>query len=241
MRNTKLSYGLVCTIQKGVNTIKEVRDMTRDELVNYLAKRGKQLNQRFYRLEKKGLEKSSYTYQKTQKELGMGKPRYSQNPAVIARLSNEEIGNLKIDLDKKLTSSTTITGVKKIIDKRVKASLKKAQAIADILTEEAENIDIIHSEGVITESEWKYFLENGGGDLMNSEMLDSEQVIEDWLEYTKNGNVSTDDFVKTYNESMSKEEFELGDIVRGLKALNTKKSKKTNKTTKPKKRRSRKK
>lgn len=173
------------------------------DLVNWL---GKKINRRFNTLEKKGkgLNESAYKY--AQAELNQEQPRYNIRKSSLNKLSEEELRELGYLINKKLTSwSSTITGLKELESKRVGNAVVQLEATFGV---------------EIDEEDFKYFLTHGGGELLNNKYLDSEQVIEDWLEYTKKG-VSKSKFFKTFKEFTNKNKKGKVDLGKVHKEFNT--------------------
>lgn len=154
------------------------------ELAKEVKQMAKQINQRFYRLEKQELENDSYAYQLSKKETGKTKPRYSES---LNKLEDKPLDTLyqeSMDIFSKLFSKTSkIRGVKEIQEKRI--------------TKAIENLEF--SAGVkIDKNDFKQFLELGGGEFLNSKYLDSTQIIEDFVDATKDGNISIKEFLREF-------------------------------------------
>ena len=182
----------------------------RMELDTLIYKKSKQLNQRFYRLEKKkaGLKEAAYYY--AQKETGMQKPRYTVNKDKIKAMNTSQAYAQLLKIDKKLKSDTsTLRGLKGLAKRRIDAQMDVIKQYHDALS--------------VTDRQWIAFLESGGGELLNRYM-DSQQLIEDWMRNLKEG-ISSKDFIKTYNKFMddTNEPFDLGKVDRALKDLNARK------------------
>lgn len=148
----------------------------------------KQVNQRFYRLEKKsvGLRENAYRY--AQVETNKEKPRYTTNINKISSMSEAELTEFMLSLRKKVESpSSTIRGLKAVESKRIENAV--------YVINKSTGIDI-------EETDFKDFLENGGGKLLNRYM-DSTQLIKDWLDKSKQG-VTTKQFINTYNRYLNR-------------------------------------
>lgn len=173
----------------------------------------KQVNQRFYRLEKKdkGLRESSYRY--AQAETNKDKPRYTTNINKISSMSEAELNEFMLSLRKKVNSPTsTFRGLKAIENKRIENAV--------YIINKSTGIDI-------EEADFKDFLENGGGKLLNKYM-DSTQLIKDWLDKSKQG-VTTKQFINTYNRYLNRvrKPFDLADVEKAFnKIISKKKAKK---------------
>lgn len=179
---------------------------TREELNTLIYKKSKQINQRFYRLEKKnaGLSEAAYYYAK--KETGMEKPRYTVNKQKIAAMSVDQAYAQLLKIEKKIQSDTsTFGGLKKLGQRRIEAQLTALRERDEM--------------SGVTDEQWINFLESGGGLLLNKYM-DSTQLIEDWMRNIKKG-VTTDEFINTYNKYIDNTEvpFDLGKVDRELKSI----------------------
>lgn len=184
----------------------EVKKADREELIDLVNTLGKKINRRFNTLENKGrgLKESAYRYAQT--ELNQTSPRYNIRKSYLKNLSDEELKDLGLSISKKLSSfSSTLSGLKVIEDKRVSNAIYSLE-------------DTFGVE--INEKDFKYFLTHGGSELLNSKYLDSTQVIEDWLEYTKKG-VSKTQFLKTFKDFMSKNKKGKVDLGKIHKEFNT--------------------
>lgn len=169
----------------------------------------KQVNQRFYRLEKKdrGLKESAYRY--AQAETNKDKPRYTTNVNKISSMSEAELNEFMLSLRKKVNSLTsTFRGLKAVERKRIENAV--------YIINKSTGIDI-------EESDFKDFLENGGGKLLNKYM-DSIQLIKDWLDKSKQG-VTTKQFINTYNRYLNRvrKPFDLADVEKAFNKIISKK------------------
>lgn len=171
----------------------------------------KQVNQRFYRLEKKdrGLRESAYRY--AQAETNKDKPRYTTNINKISSMSEAELNEFMLSLRKKVNSPTsTFRGLKAVESKRIENAV--------YIINKSTGIDI-------EEADFKDFLENGGGKLLNKYM-DSTQLIKDWLDKSKQG-VTTKQFINTYNRYLNRvrKPFDLADVEKAFNKIISKKKK----------------
>lgn len=170
----------------------------------------KQVNQRFYRLEKKerGLKEAAYRY--AQAETNKQKPRYTTNINKISNMSEAELNEFMLSLRKKVESPTsTFRGLKAVESKRIENAVYV----------------INKSTGVdIDEEYFKDFLDNGGGKLLNKYM-DSTQLIKDWLDKSKQG-VTAKQFIKTYNRYLNRvrKPFDQADVEKAFKKIIDKKA-----------------
>lgn len=172
------------------NIIRELRISGNIEgLIDIVQQMSKQTNQRFYRLEKKGISKSSYGYQRAQDETGRKKPRYTESKAKLSKMDAEDLYRLAIDLNAKIASdTTTVTGLREIEHKRL---YNRTQSL------EAHGLSL-------TESEFKEFLDAGGSEFLNNKFLDSTQVIDDFIGATKSGNMTVKQFIDEYTKGQKR-------------------------------------
>lgn len=163
-------------------------------LARTVQKKAKQINQRLYRIEKQGLSKSSYAYRRTIEE--EDKPRYTTSLNKLNKMTRQELVQQAYNIQSKLSSHTsTIRGIKALNEKRISLSL---EALRNEINKTREDIEI-------NEDDFKKFLEQGGGEILNNKFYDSTQVIEDWQDNIKKG-ISTDQFISSYNEYAQQEE-----------------------------------
>lgn len=164
-----------------------VRQLKIERNVNELAKmarlHNKRLNQRFRELEKKGLTKESYAYQRAVIETGRERPRYTEAVSKLSKMDLDTLYKEAIDVAVKLDSDTTsLKGLYEIRNKKLQST-----------------VDTLQGYGIdIEKNDLIDFFANNGGMLLNSKYLDSLQILDDFVEFSKNGNVSVDEFVKTY-------------------------------------------
>lgn len=176
----------------------------------------KQLNQRLYRLEKKGIGRHEAAYVFAQEYTGKEKPRYDVNLERIKEMSLNELYQYGLELNAGLTAeSSTIKGVMSIQEKRSLARVKALEKRG------IKNID---------RDEFDEFLRNGGGEFLNSvkKYLSSDQVIEMWRDY--NGQLETQEFIDAfYTEKQRRERHKVSTIYRDLRKRTRKKRKKKRK------------
>lgn len=194
--------------------IKELRKLRdKEELVRYTQQLSKRVNQRLYRLEKaeKGLKESAYYF--AQKETGKEKPRYTTSEKKLNELSEQELIDRLVKLNQKLVSKTSTS--------RGLEELAKFRTTQSIYASESKKFQTMLEESDLTEKDFRKFLEMGGGKLMNSKYLDSEQIREDWLEVTKSGKVSSEEFINALNEFIERadEDEDYLKVIRDLKNL----------------------
>lgn len=163
-------------------------------LAREVQKKAKQINQRLYRIEKAGLSKSSYAYRRTIEE--EDKPRYTTSLNKLNKMSRQELVQQAYNIQSKLSSTTsTIRGTKALNERRI---FKGLDALREEINRTRDDIEI-------DEQDFKNFLEQGGGEILNNKFYDSTQAIEDWQDNIKKG-VSTEQFVNSYNEYVEQEE-----------------------------------
>lgn len=163
-------------------------------LAREVQKKAKQINQRLYRIEKAGLSKSSYAYRRTIEE--EDKPRYTTSLNKLNKMSRQELVQQAYNIQSKLSSTTsTIRGTKALNERRI---FKGLDALREEINRTRDDIEI-------DEQDFKNFLEQGGGEILNNKFYDSTQVIEDWQDNIKKG-ISTEQFVNSYNEYVEQEE-----------------------------------
>ena len=155
-----------------------------NELVDIVASMGKQANQRFYRLEKRGVAQSSYGYQRRQMETGKDKPRYTQSKNKLRQLDSGTLYEMALDLNAKLASkSTTITGLDYIEEKRLSSA----------------SASLANRYGIdLSPSDLKEFFKANGAEFLNSKYLDSTQILEDFVEFSKEGNLTVKQFLREF-------------------------------------------
>ena len=175
----------------------------------------KQVNQRFYRLEKKerGLKEAAYRY--AQAETNKQKPRYTTSINNISNMSDVELTEFILNLQKKVKSPTsTFRGLAGLENKRIDNSIY-------VLKKEL-NIDIDKKDFID-------FIESGGGKLLNKYM-DSDQLIKNWLDKRKQG-VTTKEFIRTYNRYLNRvrKPFDQADVEKAFKKIIDKKASKKRK------------
>lgn len=158
------------------------------QLAKIVQARSKQLNQRFYRLEKagKGIDDTAYYFAKY--ETGKEKPRYTTNLKTLESMSTEELLEQGLQVSEKLRSKTsTLTGLLEVENNRIEASIS---SLNDTLGMEMNKEDFLE------------FINGGGYEMLNSKYLDSYQVIEDWLHWKEQG-ITDKQFINRYHQSLN--------------------------------------
>lgn len=171
-----------------LSKLKELKQARNKELMaQEVARMSQQLNQRFYRLEKKGIGLNETAYSYAQSETGKEKPRYTTSVNKLSQLSFNELYNLALNINVKIVSGTSsIKGIKQIGKKRITKATEKLK--------ETLNLD----DDEFNEEDLKEFIELGGTDLLNNKYMDSNQVIEDFIELTKQGNITVKEFIREF-------------------------------------------
>lgn len=202
--------------QSKLNRIRELKQARDKEgLIDTAIQLSKQINQRFYRLEKQGVGLNESAYRYAQMETGKSKPRYSTSRSVLEDVSTEELYEHLLNLNQKLVSQTsTVSGVKNLVDRRIEAS---ASSLEERIGQK------------IDREKYKEFLEKGGGELLNHLNLESTQIIEDWVTFGQLGNVSVKEFMKAFTSFNEKERIDYGKVTRDLKRLTRYKKKQKSK------------
>lgn len=197
--------------QNRLGYIKELRQARNKELiVDFVSQQAKQINQRFYRLEKAGKGKdTAYFY--AQQETGKDKPRYPTYKPTLENMSIDELLELAKDINNKLVSRTsTVSGQREVEDRRISDSM--------------ESLGIDKDKKEI----FKRFLNDGGGKTLQkyNKYLDSTTFFEMW-ENSYDRGISNEDFLNEFNQYVEKnEELDIGAIRRHLNNLAKTKKKK---------------
>lgn len=184
-------------------------------LAKEIRRMSKALNQRFRELEKRGLQGDSYAYKYARSETGKDKPRYTESMNVLMNYDLNTLFEQGLQVNVKMYSSSSSIPVVRATKEK-----KLTKAIQTLQDEIGEEIDY---------NDFENFLKLGGGELMNYKYLDSTQVVEDFIEFTKSGNISTKEFIrefKRYKKRMNKGlSVDIGKIRRNLSNLARKKKK----------------
>lgn len=192
--------------------LKELRQARAPEaLAREVQRMAKQLNQRLYRLEKRGIGRHEAAYVFAQEYTGKEKPRYDVNLERIKEMSLNELYQYGLELNAGLTAeSSTIKGVMNIQEKR---SIAREKALRE------RGIDIDRNE-------FDEFLRNGGGEFLNSvkKYLSSDQVIEMWSDY--HGQLDAQEFIDAfYSEKQRRERHKVSTIYKDLRKRSRKRGK----------------
>lgn len=196
------------------NNIDEILQARKDkkELAALTAKMAKRLNQRFRTLEKQtksGTKDTAYRY--AQKELESDRPRYSESASYLEKMNANSLYRLANRINQKLMSETsTISGLRNVYDNRVSSSIEKLESIINVNSDKKVKID----KDLFTK-----FLENGGGEILNSRYTNSDQIVEDFTRSVQSGNVSVDEFIREYNAEMGRERPDYGNFISNLQRI----------------------
>lgn len=202
------------TYEDNMKILRELRQTRNtDKMAKEISRMAKQVNQRLYRLEKKGLQKDSYGYQRASLETGKEKPRYSVSENVLSNMGFQKLYELGLQLNVKIYSkTTTIRGVKEVQEERITKS-----------------IDVLESRtGLSIERKtFEEFLKSGGGELLNNRYLDSTQIIEDFYNTTKDTKVTVKEFIREFTrfKNIKSQRVDYGRIKRNLKNLKKRRGK----------------
>ena len=171
-----------------VNELKsEYKAGRKDLLINTIQKMSKQLNQRFYRLEKANVGLGDSAYRFAQKETGKIKPRYTLSEKKLKQMSINDLYDYSLKINIKLMSDTsTIRGVRSLYEENIK---KAAKALSDRY---GLNID----PGTINE-----FIRLGGSELLNDKSIGSPPMFELIDNYVQNGALTMQEFISILKDS----------------------------------------
>lgn len=174
-------------------------------LAREVVRMSKQINQRFYRLEKAGLNVDSYAYQLASMQLGKERPRYTTSFNKLSSLPFDTLYKQALEINEKIASGTSaITGVKATQEKRITNSLAT-------LKEMGYDID---------RDDFEQFLKIGGAQLIKE--FGSEQIFEDFWSKTQEGVVTVKEFVREFKRYKSLERVDYSKVLRNLKRINKK-------------------
>lgn len=174
-------------------------------LAREVVRMSKQINQRFYRLEKAGLSVDSYAYQLASMQLGKERPRYTTSFNKLSELPFDTLYKQALEINEKIASGTSaITGVRATQEKRVTNSL-------DSLRKLGYDID---------RDDFEQFLKIGGSQLIKE--FGSEQIFEDFWIQTQEGVVTVKEFVREFKRYKSLDRVDYSKVLRNLKRINKK-------------------
>lgn len=176
-----------------------------DLLAETVQKMAKQVNQRFYRLEKAGVGLGENAYRYAQRETGKDKPRYTESINKLKQMPRQELYELALQINKKLvTPSSTIGGTRALYDKRLEFASKK-----------------LESKGInVSEDQLKAFIAAGGDEFLNNaERFSSEQIMIDYEEFVLNGKVSMDQFIRGLKQFQDTIDMKWSDVQSAFRSL----------------------
>lgn len=183
----------------------------KDLLAKTVQKMAKQVNQRFYRLEKAGIGLGENAYRYAQKETGKDKPRYTESLHKLNGMSRHDLYELALQINKKLvTPTSTIGGTRALYEKRLELASKK-----------------LASEDVtVTEEQLKAFIDAGGDEFLNNaKRFSSSQIMIDYEEFVLNGKVTMDQFVRGLKQFQDITSMKYSDVQKAFKSLTRRKKK----------------
>lgn len=194
--------------------IKEIRQEykggRKDLLVDTVYKMSKQLNQRFYRMEKAGVGLNETAYRYAQQETGKDRPRYSTSKSMIATMPEDLLYEFALDLNKKLLSDTsTIGGVRELVEKRLDRAVSALDRVG---------VDI-------SKDDLRKFIDAGGSDFLNDKKtLSSDQLLMDYKKFVVDGKVSMREFMDSIRNYQTSTSHDYGAVSRGFAKLNAERS-----------------
>lgn len=162
-------------------------------LAKYTAKMAKQLNQRFYRLEKSDIGTSDTAYrfalrESQKKNPNATKPRFSQSENVYNNMNPLTLEKEAKNIAQKLNSLTsTKSGLREAWSNRVEGSLQA-------LNKKGVKLD--------DKKDFAKFLEKGGGEILNKRIYGSQEIVKEWKLRRKQG-LTSEEFIKIYNEEFN--------------------------------------
>lgn len=187
----------------------------KDLLVEEVRRMARQVNQRFYRLEKagKGINDTAYAY--AQRETGKVKPRFTVNTNKLKSMSLSDLYDLGLEIDAKIRSKTsTLKGLAEVERNRLDYSARKLEQLS------------VYLEGTgVSRETLKQFFEYGGAEFINSRYLDSTQLIEDFVKYTQEGNVSAKQFMRELKRYKDVASVDYGRATRSWQRIDAKRKK----------------
>lgn len=174
-------------------------------LAREVVRMSKQINQRFYRLEKAGLNVDSYAYQLASMQLGKERPRYTTSISKLTELPFDTLYKQALEINEKIASGTSaIRGVRVTQEKRITNSLAELKA---------RGYDI-------NRDDFEEFLKIGGSTLIKE--FGSEQIFEDFWSKTQEGVVTVKEFVREFKRYKSLDRVDYSKVLRNLKRINKK-------------------
>lgn len=181
-----------------------------NELIQIVKQQAHQINQRFYRIEKRGRGMGESAYVFAQRETGKDKPRYTESERKLREMGIADLYKLAIDINVKIVSPTsTATGLKHLENTRLSGAVKQLNRY---------NINI-------DESQLKEFLDAGGDEFLNSKYLSSDQLLEDYEKYVVNGNVTMKQFMRELTRYKQASNIKYNKVTAAWKRIDTGKKK----------------
>ena len=186
-----------------------------DLLVETVQKMAARVNQRFYRLEKKGVGLGENAYRYAQQETGKTKPRYTESVNKLRSMSINDLYELALQINKKLvTPTSTIRGTQRLIDKRLEQSSRN-----------------LRDRGIdVSADDVKALIDAGGDEFLNDKLrFGSDQILLDYEQYVLKGKVTLKEFVSGLDEYKRKTRMKYSTVQRKFKKLNRSKTRKRRK------------
>lgn len=161
--------------------------------ITYAIKLAKRVNQRFRALEKNKLQYYSYAYEKfkdkTNKDFLGNTGYFTQSKKRLETFTDEQLENYVTTLEnQEKMKSTKLSNVRKIEEESYNKLKEKIQEIEKDYKVE------------ISKSDRDVLVRSG---LLSIKEIDSEQIIEDWLEAKSKG-ITIEEFINVYGEFKDK-------------------------------------
>lgn len=187
-----------------INMLKGNRGLLEQEV----ARKSKQLNQRFYRIEKNDrfTTNRSWAYRSAEKTTGKDKPRFTQTIKSLKGRSDKELLQQYLEVNSLLgTEGSSVRGLR-AIQKRSYDSLN------DRLIDEGK------IKTPLSSKELDDFFNSSDESLFDD--YGSDELINYFLNYTKNGKVTIDKFFESFKKYQKKTGTDIFDVIDELDALN---------------------
>lgn len=188
-------------------TIADLRK-NRALLEREVARNSKQINQRFYRIEKnkRFTSEKSWAYRRAIKISNKEKPRFTQTITSLKKLSTSDLISQFLEVNSLLDSDTSSVQGLKLIQKKSYATLNER----------------LFDEGKIntpiSNKELDNFFNNTDESLFSD--YGSNELINHFTNYVQNGKVTTEQFFKEFRDYQEKTDTDVFDVLDKLDALN---------------------
>ena len=156
----------------------------RSGLIDATYHMARQLDQRYYRMEKKGIADQSVAYRRSQKDLGKDKPRYNYNIQKLEGKSNAELYKYAMELNLRLQNNDS--SVSKLKKKKKEANEK---TLEKILGGDATPLE---------KKSWQNFMALGGDKVLKNQFYGSENIVDDWQKWVNSGLMSNKEFLREF-------------------------------------------